>query len=217
MPIHENIRNLDLKGAKLITVTKNTSPELISKAIQAGVTDLGENYVQEAIEKKRLIKDKAKWHMIGSLQSNKVKQAVSIFDVIQTIDSYKLARKIDKEAKKIEKIQQVMIQVNISGDKNGVEPENTLKLFKQASSLKNLEIIGLMAIASKDSPYVDFKKMKNLFKKTNLKYLSMGMSSDYKIALDAGSNMVRLGTAVFGEGRRAKSGNFLGFFKELFS
>jgi pyridoxal phosphate enzyme (YggS family) len=221
MSIHDRLRNLELGDAKLVAVTKNVEPERIREAIHAGVTEIGENYVRDAEDKRRVLGKKVNWHMIGKLQRNKVKRAVRLFEVIQTVDSYRLAKMIDKVAGKIEKIQKVMIQVNISGDKNGIEPEKALSLVRKVSGLKNLELIGLMAIGGRENPFVDFKKMNNLFKRTHLKYLSMGMSNDYDAALAAGSNMVRLGSVIFSHSENSfiedSVSEVVGFVKRLFS
>ena len=160
-----------------------------------------------------MIGDKAKWHMIGHLQSNKAKKAVKIFDVIETVDSIKLAKAIDKACADIGKVMSVLIEIN-SGEeiqKAGVLPEDAVSLVRDISELKNIKIMGLMTMGPfagdpEDArPY--FQKTKKLFeeiKKTDLPgvemgYLSMGMSNSYKVALEEGANMVRIGTKIFGE------------------
>ena len=220
MSIHEALLNLELGNARLVAVTKGVDLDRIRESVECGITDIGESYVQEAEEKQRALGKRVCWHLIGRLQSNKVSRAVRIFDVIQSVDSYKLAKSISREAAKLEKIQKIMVQVNISGDKNGVEPERALSLIRKISGLKHIELIGLMAIAGRDNPYVDFKKMRNLFSRTHLKELSMGMSSDYKAAVEAGATMVRIGSAIFGERKSviAESvSEIFGFMKDLIS
>lgn len=197
--IKSNIHNLKINNARLIAVTKEIPVKDIKEAIQYGIKEIGENYIQEAEKKYKKIGPCVKWHFIGKLQKNKVNRAVRLFDVIQTIDSYKLAKKINKAAEANEKIMKVMIQVNITGDKSGVEPEDLISLYNAISYFKHIEIIGLMCIANKKNPQISFKKMQNLNSKIKLPYLSMGMSNDYKIALESGSNMIRLGQAIFGK------------------
>lgn len=197
--ISKNLNNLKLgKEIKLIVVTKSVPVDQIMVAIKNDVTDIGENYVQEAEEKYKKIGKRVKWHFIGHLQSNKVKRAVAIFDVIQTVHNFKLAKKINNAAKDLEKIQKVMIQVNITHDKEGVEPEEVSELYEKMSKLKHIGVIGLMTIAEKEKPSISFKKMKNLNSKLKLKYLSMGMSNDYEEAIKCGANMVRIGSKIFG-------------------
>lgn len=197
----------------LVLAAKTRTKQEIEEAIATGATDIGYNYVQEAEDMYRQLGEKSKkltWHLIGHLQTNKVKKALEIFDVIQTVDSYKLAREIDKRT---DKIIPVYIEVRISEEetKYGVEPDNLKQLIQQLSTLHNIKIQGLMGM----EPYFEnpeharpyFRKMKSLFDEIkqlhqpnlDLKVLSMGMSTAYKIAVEEGSNMVRIGTAVFGE------------------
>lgn len=198
MGIKENLESLEIKNATLVAVTKKVPVERILEAIENGVKDIGENYVREAESKFEAIGKKVRWHLIGNLQGNKVKKAVKIFDVIQTIDSYGLAEKIDAECGKIKKKMDVLIQVDLTGDKHGISPDELLKMVDKLKTMKNIELKGLMGIASIENPASDFRNLKRLFDKTGLKILSMGMSNDYKIALSEGSNMVRIGTAIFG-------------------
>ena len=207
--------------ACLVCVTKTrTAGELLS-VIEAGATDIGENYVEEAYEKYKALGDAAKkvrWHLIGHLQSNKAKKAVSFFDVIQTVDSLKIALAIDKNIERADienKKIQVYIQVNIGceSQKYGIHPDDVKEFTGELAHLKNLSVAGLMAIEPYDKELENsrayFKKMKKLFDEisllnlpsVNMKVLSMGMSSTYNIAAEEGSNMVRVGTGIFG-GRR---------------
>ncbi len=201
--------NLNLK-TKLVVVTKKCSIREINQSIFLGVTDIGENKIKEAKEKKEQITYPVKWHMIGHLQSNKVKEAVKIFDMIQSVDSLKLAIKIDHKCKSLNKTIAVLIQVNIGKEpqKHGIKPEEIIFFLKEISNLKNIKVLGLMAMtpfieAEKARPY--FKEMKNLFNKVKkekiqnieMKYLSMGMTNDYEVAIEEGANMVRIGTAIF--------------------
>jgi pyridoxal phosphate enzyme (YggS family) len=200
-------------NVSLVAAAKTRTPEEVLEGVEAGLEILGENYVQEAEKLRRAIGGQAKWHMIGHLQSNKAKKAVQIFDMIETVDSLKLGAAIDKASQIIGKVMPILIEIN-SGEesqKAGVLPENAISLVKELSQLKNVKIMGLMTMGPfegnpEDSrPY--FQKTRELFeelKKMNLpnvemKYLSMGMSNSYKVALEEGANMVRIGTKLFGE------------------
>ena len=197
----------------LIAVTKNHDVEAMREAIDFGVKDIGENRIQEAGEKFEILDRQVKKHLIGHLQTNKVKQAVKMFDLIHSIDSEHLALAVDRAAKAIDKVQDVLIQVNLAKEesKTGVEIENFEKLVDTVIGLDNLKLCGLMMIAPN---YEDvemcrplFKQMYELFQnlksrdlnKSDIKYLSMGMTHDYKIAVEEGANMVRVGTAIFGQ------------------
>lgn len=203
--ITENLARLGIpSNVKLIVVTKTRTVEEIKEAIDSGVTCIGENRVQEAKEKFPLL-PKVEKHMIGSLQTNKVKLAVELFDMIQSVDSFKLAEEIDKRCGAIGKIMPVLIEVNIGDElsKHGIRLENVESFVKEIPQLKNINVQGLMCVAplvnpEETRPY--FKKMKQAFDSVHgLKWLSMGMSNDYKIAIEEGSNMVRIGTLIFGE------------------
>jgi len=201
------------ENVQLVAAAKTRSPAEILEALEAGVEIVGENYVQEAERGFRAIGRKAKWHMIGHLQSNKAKKAVEFFDMIETVDSVKLAKAIDTACEKIGKTMPVLIEVN-SGEeqqKAGVMPEDVIPLVKEISGLKNIKIMGLMTMGPfggdpEDArPY--FRKTGALFleiSKLNLQgvemgYLSMGMSNSYKVAIEEGANLVRIGTKIFGE------------------
>ncbi len=213
MSIKENIEKMRAKipsDVTLIAATKTRAIDDIKQAIDAGIDIIGENYAQEAETKYRELKGKVKFHLIGHLQTNKVKRALKIFDMIQTIDSLKLAKEIDKEA---EKQIEVLIEINIGKEPNktGVMPEKAIELVKDVSKLNNIRIKGLMTMAPyfKDAEKTRsyFKEMKALFeeiktlkiKNIEMKILSMGMSHSYKIAIEEGANMVRLGTIIFGK------------------
>ncbi|WP_196594149.1 YggS family pyridoxal phosphate-dependent enzyme [Pectinatus sottacetonis] len=200
------------ESVKLIAVTKNHSVEEMQEAIDAGAQYIGENRVQEAMEKYALLNRNVKWHLIGHLQTNKVKHAVKIFNFIESVDSIKLADIIDKEAAKINKLQNILVQVNLVKEtsKTGIYLEDLQPLLQDIDRLKHLKLGGLMFIA----PNLDdlekvrpmFKRMYKLFKEVqqmhfsnaDIKYLSMGMTHDYKIAIEEGANIVRVGTAIFG-------------------
>ncbi len=200
-------------GVQLVAAVKTRAPEEILGAVEAGVKILGENYVQEAERAYEIIGNKAEWHFIGHLQKNKVKKAVKLFDMIETIDSLELAREIDKRCAQIGKVMPVLVEINSGREeqKSGVFPEKTEQLVRDISGLNNIRVMGLMTMGPRlgnpeDSrPYfVATKKIFEGIKKLNLpdvqmRYLSMGMTNSYKIALDEGANMVRIGSKIFGE------------------
>ena len=194
----------------LVAVTKNHGVELMREAIDAGATDIGENRVQEAAEKFQTLDRKVIRHLIGHLQTNKVKAAVKLFDVIQSVDSEHLAAALDKAAKSIDKVQDILIQVNAAREpqKSGVMLEDLNALINFVDAAKNLRLRGLMMIAPNFPDAREcrplFRQMRKLFdelktSRENFDFLSMGMTHDYKIAVEEGANVVRIGTAIFGE------------------
>ncbi len=204
----------DPESIRLVVVSKTVTAARIEEAIKAGVSILGENYVQEAREKiNQLSSHPVSWHFIGHLQSNKAKYAVKLFDLIHSVDSLKLARELDKQAKKIDKIQSVLIQVNVADDstKSGVSAENAYRLIEEISALKNLAVKGLMTMPpyfyapEKVRPY--FKSLRDLrdhiknkrLANVALDELSMGMTGDFEVAIEEGATLIRVGTAIFGE------------------
>jgi len=214
--IKENIKKIleELpEGVQLVAAAKTRTPEEILEAIQAGLTIIGHNYVQEAERAFEAIGPKAKWHMIGHLQSNKAKKAVRIFDMIETVDSIKLAKAIDKACANINKSMPVLIEIN-SGEepqKAGVMPADAVSLVKEISELANLRTVGLMTMGPFSGDPEDarpyFQKTRQLFNDIDqanlpgveMRYLSMGMSNSYRVALEEGANLVRIGTRIFGE------------------
>jgi len=198
---------------QLIAVSKRKSVETIRQGILAGAKHLGENYIQEAIEKIDIIgKETACWHFIGHLQSNKAKFAVKYFDYIHTVDTLKLAKAIDKQAKKMDKIQKILVQVNISKEetKSGTSTKETLQLAEQISFLENVSLQGLMCMppffSDPENARIYFKQLGRIKEKiialklenVSMEHLSMGMSNDFKVAIEEGSTMVRVGTSIFG-------------------
>lgn len=193
----------------LVAVTKNHSADLMREAIDWGVTDIGENRIQEATEKFQILNRKVTCHLIGHLQTNKAKQAVKLFDLIHSVDSEHLATAINKAASSAEKVQEILIQVNLAKEdsKSGVYEENLKSLIEKVDELKNLKLRGLMMIAPN---YSDVEKCRPLFarmrkifdeikiQREDFNFLSMGMTHDYKIAIEEGANVVRIGTAIFG-------------------
>ena len=201
------------EGVELVAAAKTRKPEEVLEAVESGVRIIGENYVQEAERVYEVVGNRAKWHFIGCLQRNKVKKAVRIFDMIETVDSIEIAQEIDKRCTQIGKIMPVLIEVNSGREKqkSGVLPENAEQLVREISVLPNIRVTGLMTMGPRfgnpeDSrPYfVETKKLFDRIKKLNLpnlemKYLSMGMTNSYKIALEEGANVVRIGNKIFGE------------------
>ena len=202
--IKSNLENeQNIKFPNVIAVSKTFKLEKILPLIDYGHNDYGENKVQEAIEKWTLIKEKKpniKLHLIGRLQTNKVKFAIKIFDFIHSLDSIKLAKKIAEEEKKQNKKVQLFIQVNIGNEvqKSGVDVKNLTDLYDCCKEL-DLNVIGLMCIPPFDEDSEKyFKEMKILNKKFNLSSLSMGMSSDYLKAIENSATHVRIGSKIFG-------------------
>ena len=199
---------------RLIAVSKTVPAGVVKEAVAAGVTDLGENYIQEAREKiNSLATLPVSWHFIGHLQSNKAKYAVRLFDMIHSVDSLKLAKELDNYAKKAGKIQSVLIQVNVAKEdtKAGVYVENTRQLLQDISRLENISVKGLMTMPpyfyapEKVRPF--FAALRKLRDRINddaipnvsMDELSMGMTGDFETAIEEGATMVRIGTAIFGE------------------
>jgi PLP dependent protein len=187
----------------LVAVTKTFPASDVQLALDAGVTNVGENKVQEARDKKPDVAADARWHLIGHLQSNKAKDAVRLFDVIQTVDSIDLAERIDRFAASIEKTQDILVQVNVGGEaqKSGVEASNVGELVKRIKFLANVRLAGLMTIpplgeAEEMRRY--FRALRTLRDAHGLQELSMGMTDDFEVAIEEGATIVRVGRAIFG-------------------
>ncbi len=202
----------DPSQVKLVAVTKTVPPEIIEEAISCGVTDIGENRVQEARAKYEVIGKKVRWHMIGYLQRNKVKHAIKIFDMIHSVDRVELVDELEKRLSRENKKLPVLLEVNIAGEetKHGVSPHTLKDLALKVIESNHLEPLGLMTMA----PYVEdpeevrwvFRKLRELKDELNehfgteiFKELSMGMTNDFEVAVEEGATMVRIGTAIFGE------------------
>ncbi|KXZ39573.1 hypothetical protein SAMN05661008_01237 [Alkalithermobacter thermoalcaliphilus JW-YL-7 = DSM 7308] len=198
----------------LIAVTKTVDIPVIQEAIKYGITDVGENKPQELVRKYDVIGKKVKWHMIGTLQTNKVKYIIDKVDLIHSLDRISLCEEINKRAKSINKVVDCLVQVNISKEetKHGIKEEEALDFIKSVSeNFSNIRIKGLMTMApytqDKEDTRIYFRKLKELSLKISdmklenmyMDYLSMGMSNDYTVAIQEGSNMIRLGTVLFGE------------------
>jgi pyridoxal phosphate enzyme (YggS family) len=203
----------DPSSVKLVVVTKTVDIGRIREAAAAGAAILGENRVQEAKEKIEKLGRVASWHLIGHLQTNKAKYAVRLFDVIHSVDNLELAHELDKQAAKINKKQDVLIEVSIAGEatKAGVATKDAAALVREAAKLGNISIKGLMTVP----PFLDdpeavrpyFRKLRDLAESiareniphVSMQELSMGMSGDFEVAVEEGATMVRVGTAIFGE------------------
>ena len=203
--IKSNLNNLNIKELpKIIAVSKTFSIDKIQPLINHGHLHFGENKVQEAIEKWSDIKKNSpeiQLHMIGKLQSNKVKFAIKLFDFIHSVDNKKLMKKISDEQKKLNKKIQVFLQINIGNEpqKSGIEEDNIQDFINYSEEL-NLNLIGLMCIPPADKdPIIFFEKMNSLNKKFGFKELSMGMSSDYLKAAENFSSYLRIGSSIFGQ------------------
>jgi len=202
----------DPLAVKLMAVTKTVETERIGRAIEAGLTLLGENYVQEAKDKIAIIGNAAQWHMIGHLQTNKAKYAVKLFDCVHSVDRLELAQELDKRAGQINRKLNVLIEVN-SGEqsKSGIEKERALELVQKVALLPNLVVRGLMTMA----PYSDnpensrpyFSSLRDLRDDINragiagisMEELSMGMTDDFEVAIEEGATIIRVGHAIFGK------------------
>ena len=196
---------------ELICVTKEADVHAVREAISCGITDAGENRVQDAISKYRAIGDAVRWHMIGHLQSNKAKPAVEMFHLIHSVDSLRLMEELDKHSVRINKIQEILIQVNVSGEKQkfGIDPQGLNELIMAAPGFKHIKVAGLMTIA----PLADnqelarpfFRRLKQIadeiralrIEGVEMRELSMGMTQDFEVAIEEGSTMVRIGRAIF--------------------
>jgi len=196
-----------IEQVTLVAVTKNRAISEIKEAIACGLSEIGENKIQEALLKFNELNQVLglKWHLIGHLQTNKVKEAIKIFDLIHSVDSLKLAQEINKQAEKINKLQRVLIEVNVSGEESkfGIRLEDSADLITQISVLQNIKVLGLMTVApivddpEKVRPY--FRRLKELRDSINTSYiLSMGMTDDFEVAIEEGATLVRIGTAIFG-------------------
>ena len=216
MGIKENVKLLlcDLPpGIKLVAATKTRTPEEILKAVEAGIKVIGENYAQEAVEKEKVIENRVKYHFIGHLQRNKVKKIVRFIDMVETVDSIKIAEEINKRCAVLNKVISVLIEINSGREpqKAGVFPEHAEQLIRKISILQNIKVEGLMTMGPMFGDPEDarpffvetrkvFDRMKSMnINNVDMSFLSMGMSNSYKIAIEEGANIVRIGTRIFGD------------------
>lgn len=196
----------------LLAVSKTIDEEIVNKSIEYGVTDIGENKVQEITRKYDNITDEVNWHLIGHLQRNKVKYIIDKVCMIHSVDSLRLAEEIDKRASEIDKTMDILVQVNVANEESkfGIDISDLDELLEKLSILKNVRVRGLMTIAPFD-PNPEgvrkyFKKLKNKFDSLSsmeydnirMEYLSMGMTNDYIVAIEEGANIVRVGTGIYG-------------------
>jgi pyridoxal phosphate enzyme (YggS family) len=204
----------DPETVKLVAVSKTVPLNLVQAGIKAGATILGENYVQEASQKIEALQgEDVSWHLVGHLQSNKAKHAVKLFDLIHSVDSFKLAKELDRRSHAIDKVQPILIQVNISGEqtKSGIETDEALALIREVAPLENVAVRGLMTMP----PYFNapalvrpyFRALRALqsqvreeaIRNVDMSELSMGMTGDFEAAIEEGATLVRIGTAIFGK------------------
>lgn len=204
----EQVKNTLRADSTLVAVSKTKPNALIEEAYQSGQRIFGENKALELRDKALVLPADIEWHFIGRLQTNKVKYVVKAAQLIHSVDRLKLAKAINDEATKLGKVQEVLVQLNISleDSKTGFNKEELEEILQAVKSYENINVVGLMTMA----PFVDdaeevryvFKAMKEIYdqyqEEYNLKYLSMGMSNDYQIALEEGANMVRIGSSIFG-------------------
>lgn len=192
----------------LVAVTKMVVPERVDEAVAAGLTVFGESKVQEANAKIPVVSGRARWHMVGHLQSNKARYAVALFELIHSVDSVKLAAELSKWAERAGKTQAVLLEVNVAGEavKFGLKPEDVPAALEQINQLPRIEVQGLMTVP----PYTEdpeqarehFQRLRELRDATGLRELSMGMTHDFEVAIEEGATLVRVGTAIFGERQR---------------
>jgi pyridoxal phosphate enzyme (YggS family) len=214
--IKENVKRLLCElpeGVTLLAAAKERSADEICEAIRAGITIIGENYLQDALRVINEVEEKAEWHFIRHLQSNKVKKVIDIFDMIESVDSLKLAREIERWCERRNKVMPVLIEVNSGKEdqKTGVAPNDVMQLIGEISSLDHIKVMGLMTMGPRfgdpeeSRPY--FRKTREIFEQikalhppnVEMKCLSMGMTNSYKVAIEEGANLVRIGTKIFGE------------------
>ncbi len=204
---------------RLIAVAKGQPVEKVMEAVQAGVTDIGENYAQEMLEHQEalrlasLAQDQLRWHFIGHLQRNKVKQIIGLVSLIHSVDSIDLAREIDRRAAALDKVQEILIEINLGSEdsKSGIDPEKAPELIRELSPMGHLTLKGLMALPpflpdpEAVRPYfVRLRQIRDAINagnvyKTPLTELSMGMTHDFEVAIEEGATIVRVGTGIFGE------------------
>lgn len=207
----------DPKQIKIVAVSKFVDPERIQEALGAGLTTFGENRVQEFLTKYPVIKGPIQWHMVGSLQTNKVKQVIGKVQLIHSLDRRSLAEELSRQARLTGSEATVLVQVNVSREisKKGLAPEEVIPFLKWLSTIGGVEVKGLMTIGPLGEPEKArpvFRQLRELFERiadlelpmVEMKYLSMGMTNDYEIAIEEGANLVRIGTGIFGRRETAQ-------------
>ena len=214
MTITQNVNSIlhELpSNVQLLAAGKSRDPKEVEEAVAAGIKIIGENYVQEAKKAREAVGERVEWHFIGHLQKNKVKKAVELFDMIETVDSIGLAMEIDRRCAQMAKVMPVLIEVNSGREpqKSGVYPEKAEELVTEAATLQNIRVMGLMTMGPFREKPEDlrpyFSETKQLFDGISrlhlpgveMKYLSMGMTDSYKTAIEEGANLVRIGSKIF--------------------
>jgi pyridoxal phosphate enzyme (YggS family) len=201
-------------GVRVVAAAKTRTPEEVLEAVQAGIKIIGENYVKEAKEAYELVGKRTKWHFIGTLRKHDVRKTMlEIFDMIESIDSLEIAKEIDRKCAQIGKIMPILVEVNSGREpqKSGVLPEDVERLVREISGLGNIKVMGLMTMGPSFGNPEDFRpyfaETRRIFEKikglklpnVEMKYLSMGMTNSYQVALEEGANIIRIGTKIFGE------------------
>jgi len=201
-------------GVEVVAAAKTRTPAEVLEAVQAGIQIIGENYVREAKEAHELVGKRAKWHFIGTLRKHDVRRtALEIFDMMESVDSLEIAREIDEKCAQIGKIMPILIEVNSGREpqKSGALPENTEQIIRAISGLENIKVMGLMTMGPRFGNPEDFRPYFAETRKTferikglklpdvEMRYLSMGMTDSYQIAIEEGANIIRIGTKIFGE------------------
>lgn len=216
MSIEMNLQRIQKEipeGVTMVAVTKNRDVDAIQRVVDYGILDLGENRVQELLDKYDKVKGQVRWHLIGHLQSNKVKYIIDKVELIHSVDSIKLLKEIDRQAKKHGISSKVLIQVNVSKEetKSGIEVEEIQSFFSEIGHYPNVLVQGLMTMApftenseetrqifrKLNEIYVKIKNKQAIYNNVEMKYMSMGMTNDYPIAIEEGSNLVRIGRGIF--------------------
>jgi pyridoxal phosphate enzyme (YggS family) len=207
-----------LSEITLLAVTKTFSAEHVAEAVQHGLVDIGENYVQELLQKKSALNDnRIRWHFIGHLQSNKVRYIIDWVYLIQAVDTTGLAKEIDHRANRSNRIVDILLEVNTTGEKSkfGLHPEQTVEFVKQLAGLNNIRVSGLMTIGpflpDPESSRPMFRRLRQLKDEIttlsqaniSMRHLSMGMTGDFEVAIDEGATILRIGTAIFGSRMKA--------------
>lgn len=194
----------DAADVVLVAAAKKKSADLVDAAIDAGVTDIGENYVQEAAAKRSLVRGAARWHMIGHLQRNKVTRAAEVFEAIQTVDSVALGETLSRQGESVGRTLDILVEVNLAGEetKSGAAPATVPALVGKLRERPGLRVAGLMTIPPVGPPEnsrLYFRQLRQLAEDLGLEELSMGMTADFEVAIEEGATMVRVGRAIFGE------------------
>jgi PLP dependent protein len=214
MMITENVKRIlnDIPcGVQLVAASKGRQPDEVLQAVAAGITIIGENYLQEAAELYAVLGNRVQWHFIGHLQNNKVGKAVRLFDMIETVDSPDLAAEISRKGRELNKIVPVLIEINSGREpqKHGIFPENAEILAREISKYQGIKVKGLMTMGPIGEKGEDLRPFFNLTRRLfdslkeldlpgiKMEYLSMGMSDSYKTAIEEGANIVRIGTKIF--------------------